>query len=299
MLFDPATKRFEFSPGALQLCHSRFLLRAVKMKIFLFVCLAISGVASEISERQCIESLFHNVKLTSRSEIEACDKVKKNFTAEFTSNIMARLVAEDDQTCILRTFDQYHINDVYLKGLIRHLYNDKLNNDEYEDDVDESVEALLKAVKVLCVAGNKYAKEFDESIESHKQNNNTNDFDAELCARKYMFDKRIIDPAEYNVSPIVNVTDCEKVYEGLEDSFSIHDDETQKPNTFFGLSATKAQDCTRQKFEKEKLLQKIFSFNVIVHFDLTNDQVKALRTKYVSWMSSSVRFLLECIKEII
>lgn len=239
------------------------------------------------------------MKLTSRSDAAACEEILKGFTSEFTSNIMQRLIAQDDQTCILNTFAQYRIHEVYLKGLVSHLFNGKPNNDEYEDDVDESIDALLKAVKVLCVANTKYSKEFDEGYESHKQNNNSNDFDAELCVRKYMFDNKIIDPADYNVSPVVDVTDCEKIIEGLEDSFKIRDDETQKPNTFFGLSATKAQDCTRRKFEEEKILQKIQSFNVIVHLGLTEAQVRQLRVKYVSWMTSSVRFLLECVKEII
>lgn len=283
------------------------------MKIFLIVALATGFVDSSAGERRynessyqgvkwtttCIDSSFNNVKLTSRSEARICQDILDDFTAMFKSNVLSRLRTEDDQPCIMMTFKLFHINDVHLKGLVRHLHFDLPNNDEYEDDVDESIEALLKAVKVLCAANTRYAKEFDESYETHKQNNNTNDFDAELCARKYMFDNKIIDPADYNVSPIVNVVDCQKINEELDESFRIHDDETQTPNTFFGLSAKKAQDCMRRTYEEEKILQKIYSFNVIVHFGLTDAQRKDLRSKYISWMTSSVRVLLECIREIL
>lgn len=269
------------------------------MKILVFVCFVFFAFAtSEISEWKCIESVHQKVKLNSGDAV-ICDKLIKNFTTEFTNDILYRLKAEDDQACILKTFDHYNISSLYLRGLIKHLYNHSPNNDDYENDVDESQTALLTAVKVLCTADSKYGEAFDAYFNSAQKQAASSSSHSDLCIRKYFFDKKIIDAAQYNINPLlINATNCGEVIVELEQSFDIPDDPNEKMNTFFGLPAAKAHECTKRKFAEEKILQNLYSFQIIENFELTQQQIKQLRSKFIEWTTSGVRFLMSCVNEI-
>lgn len=268
------------------------------MKILLLICVFISFARSELSssERKCIESRYRNDEsLMSRDDVELCGRLIMNLTTEFTKDVMERLRSEDDQTCILKHFGDYKINELYIRGLVQHLYSNKTNLDAYEDDVDESISALLSAVKVLCVSETKYGEDFEQSFKfSKKTDLNSED----LCKRKYFFEKQIINPVEYNVEvPLITASDCANVFKELEESFVMLDDE-DKQNTFFGLPAAQAYRCSKSKFADAKILQNIYSLLVIQDFDISPQQTAKLRKRYTNWMTSGVRFLLECIKEI-
>lgn len=212
---------------------------------------------------------------------------------------MARLKAEDDQVCILKTFDAYNITELYLKGLSQHLHNVNANQTAYNQDVSESKDAFLNAAKVLCTADNKYSDDFNEYFTtSQRQKNNSETSHVELCTKKYFFDKKIIDPTEYNIdTSTLHPINCAATFKDLEENFSI-EDEDEKANTFFGLSAVKAQNCATERFAQEKVFQNLFAFQILVNLELSEEKISHLRSTYIKWMTSSVRFLLECVKEI-
>lgn len=268
----------------------------ISVLVFLVLSFGLGLATSEISDRKCIESSYRKVKLSSPDSV-ICDKLFKNFTTDFTNDMKNRLNAEDNQTCILNTLDQYNITALYLRGLIKHLYNHSPNNDVYEDDVDESQTALLTAVKVLCTADSKYGEAFDEHFSSVQKKDASSHSD--LCRKKYFFDKKIIDAAEYNIDPtLINATNCNEVIADLEETFDIPDDPNDQMNTFFGLPAVKAYECTKRKFAEEKVLQNLYSFQIIENFELTKEQINQLRSKFIDWTTSGVRFLMSCVNEI-
>lgn len=279
--------------------HSTMKCQSAKMNIYFFVFLLIGFAKSEISERRCIEARYQNKRVGSNENENFCEKMFQNFTTEFKSDVMARLTSEDNQTCILQTFDSYNITALYLKGLTRHLYLNRPDIDAYEDDVDESISALLKAVKVLCTADKKYGIDFDRHFYDSSKNKSMGASHSELCTKKYLFDKKIIDPVAYSINPTsINVTGCGETYNELEETFKIPDDGDANKNTFFGLSAVNAQRCTKEKFAEEKVLHKIYSLQVIQTFILSPQQIDELRSKYIKLMTMTVQFLLDCIKEI-
>lgn len=269
------------------------------MKIFILVCIAFGVVACRINPKKCFENYIlgqHNT-----GDADKCDKILRDYAADFRNDIISRLKAEDDQTCILRIFDAHNITALYLKGLAQHLRLNKLNQSAYEDDVDESKHALLNAAKVLCTADNKYSEDFNEYFRSshiRTRNKTSESSHTELCAKKYFIESKIIDVNEYNIDvPSINASSCAEAVAELNEAFQVNEEDPAL-NTFFGLSAVDAQKCTNEKFAEEKIFQKLYSFQIIIKFDLTPEQVDQLRLKYIKWMTSSIRFLLECVKEI-
>lgn len=270
------------------------------MKITVILCVLLGTACSDFAAQKsaCIESFYYKTKLTSPEDAQFCEKLFQNFTAEFTSSVEQRLTAKDDQRCILRKFEEYKVNDAYLRGLISHLHNGTAQGEAYEDDVDESVDSLLKAVKVLCAGNVNYEKVFDAEFKEaqHMSDPHSTEF---LCSQKYFIEKNLINPSDYNVDMATYASlTCEDVYKNLDDMPTQIDDSNQGPNTFFGLSAVKAHECTTKKFAEEKVLEKILTFSLIVHFNMTQSQKIALREKYHNWGQASVKYMLECIKEI-
>lgn len=272
------------------------------MKYFVFFFLVIGFVRSEISERECIEARYQNLTLGSNEEAEFCEKIFQNFTTEFSNDIKERLTVKDNLTCILQSFNYYNISSLYLRGLTKHLISNRSHdeNDAYEDDVDESINALLKAVKVLCTADRIYGNDFDTYFNSSRhQNNSMKGSLSELCIKKYFVDKKIVNPTLYSINPLlINVVNCSEIVLDLERMFEIPKDEDFKKNTFFGLSAANAQICTKEKFTEEHVLENVYWLKFVETMVLTQQQIDELRSKYIKLMTSSVKFLLLCIKEI-
>ena len=269
------------------------------MKFLIIFGFVIGVVACEITERECVKNFVNHVEVTVNEDAQICENIFKNFTVEFTDDITSRLRPDDDKACILNKFDVYKISTVYLRGLIGHLHNGTATSEDYEDDVDESKHALINAVKVLCVAHDKYGEKFNTDFYSAKSEDKP-DVNTMMCIKKYLFEHNIINPADYNIdtSTVNAAHGCEETHKDLKDTFAMTDDKGDEPNTFFGLSASKALDCASRKFKSEKVFEKLYSFHVIIDFDLNVDQVNKLRDDFIKWNTSSVRFLLECIEEI-
>lgn len=269
------------------------------MKIILILCVLIGTACCDLvaQKKACIESFYYKTKLASREDRQFCGNLFQNFTAEFTSDVMQRLTHREDQRCILEKFEEYKINDLYLRGLVSHLHNGTAQSAAYEDDVDESVDSLLKAVKVLCAGGAKLQENFEDGFKEAQSSDARSE--SVLCKQKYFIEKNIINPADYNVDTSTFASlSCNDEYKHLDEMLKPIEDSNQDQNTFFGLSAVKALECTARKFAEEKVLEKIFSFNVIVHLDMTQSQKDSLKEKYVGWGLAGVKFLLECVKEI-
>lgn len=272
------------------------------MKVFVFVCFAINVVVCAVSDKDCFEHYFpeNYERVVHAGKAVRCSVLIENYAIQFKSDITTRLAPSDDKNCILRVFDDYNITELYLRGLERHVLNDRKNPDAYKSDVEESSDSLIMSAKVLCTADDKYGDDFNEYFNaSLVQKANSEESHSENCVTKYLIDSNVIDSTEYNINvSSLNLTDCEEAIKDLQETFTVEDDEDEQANTFFGLSAVKAQKCTSQKFTEQKVLQNLYSFQIILNFNLSQSQVDRLRAKYIRWMSSSVRFLLECLKEI-
>lgn len=263
--------------------------------LIILVVIVFAGSGESLSyDRECAD-LF----LTSNGNVSAgrCFRIIRQQTTEFQDDIKSRMSADDDKPCILKVLDDYDVVDLYLRGRALHTLGRSASQSGYEDDVDESKDALMKAAKALCVADNKHSEEFNDYFS--KRDSSTEISHEDACATKYLVDNNVIDPQEYNIpSSTLNVGNCNSVFEELRETFSEVKDEDSAANTFFGLSAVKAQDCSTKKFKDGKIFEKLFSFPLIIRYNLTQPQINKLKSDYTIWMTSSVRFLLECLKEI-
>lgn len=261
------------------------------MKFFLLICFAVNFAACEISDVSCIDSFLSQ---PSGSSSEECEKVVEKLSTEFIDSVKSDLGPEDNQTCILDLFENFQVTRLYLRGLLSHITN---SIDKYDEDVEESKDALVNAAKVLCTSNSRFDKDFNELFNGTKVNE-TNEY--EKCLQKFFIDEQSINENDFKFnSTDFNQANCDQTYEELRKNFSIDDDEDEKANTFFGLPASKAQQCTSQKFSEFRVMQKIFSFQIIAsYWEVTEDQKENLRGKYVDARTSSVKYLFECLKEI-
>lgn len=264
------------------------------MKILLIVGFLISVAICDVTVHKC----FTDHVLIHTGDALKCNILIGNITTEFRKDIVALMTAEDDQKCILNVFDHYNITELFLKGLEHHLKSNEPNIDAYETDVDESTSALLKSAKVLCTADSTFRENFDEFFNMSVKHPGADESNEDRCVKKYFIDSNLFDPSEYNVDvSSINANNCEEIVKGLEESFNMKDDD-EAANTFYGLSAVKAFKCASDKYAEHKVVQNLYLLQVLVKLDLSQKQINNLRDNYVKWMTSSVRFLLECIKEI-
>jgi hypothetical protein len=261
------------------------------MNFFLLFCFIVHFSHCKLNEIDCIEGFLNANQGISNEE---CEKVVKKLSSEFLEDIRSQLSDEDSTTCILNVFDDYHITRLYFRGLVKHIRN---HTEKYDEDVEESKDALVNAAKVLCTSDSKFDADFERLFNETKPSE-TNEY--ERCVQKYFIDEKIIDEEEFTFNSTgLNQTYCDQAHEELSKNFSVEDDEDEKSNTFFGLSAAKAQKCTNQKFTDLKVMQNIFKFQIIAsYWSVTDAQKEKLRKSYVAARKSSVLHLFECMKEI-
>jgi hypothetical protein len=173
----------------------------------------------------------------------------------------------------------------------------KNRTENYEEDVEESIDALVNAAKVVCTPRAKLDQDF-EDLFNVTTSEETSAHDK--CVQKFFIDENLIDASDFNLDITgVNSTECEGVVNEIKENISMFEDAEESTNTFFGLSATKAHQCSSQKFKDNRVMEKIFLFQIIGSYGAVNEGRKeGLRMKYIDARTSSVKFLLECIKEI-
>lgn len=260
------------------------------MRVFVLFCFAVNFAASEVKEIDCIES-FVGQKSTESSE---CETVVGKLTTDFEARVKNQLTADDNQTCIMKVFDDYKISQLYLRGFANQLRNPV---EKYVEDVDESIDALMNAAKVICIDQATFSSDFDQLFNIAKTSEPSM---PEKCVLKYFIDENVIDEKNFNMNlSNLNETLCKGTVKELKENFSLLSDEDESSNTFFGLSASKAQVCTNQKFKEFKVVEKIFSFQIMSSYgEIEIAQKEKLRLKYIDARTSSVKFLFECMKDI-
>jgi hypothetical protein len=194
----------------------------------------------------------------------------------------------------MKVFADNGITRLYLRGFVKHLRN---RTEKYEEDVEESIDALVNAAKVVCTPRAKLDQDF-EDLFNVTTSEETSSHDK--CVQKFFIDENLIDASDFNLNITgVNPTDCEGVNNEIKENISMFEDAEESTNTFFGLSATKAHQCSSQKFKENRVMEKIFLFQIIGSYGTVNEGRKeGLRMKYIDARTQSVKFLLECIKEI-
>lgn len=250
------------------------------MKVFILLCFSVNLI-------NCENVLAQNIE-------EELASVAANLSSEFIKNVKSRLNDEDDEPCVMRVFDEHNIVRLYLRGFNDHMKN---RTEKYDEDVEESIDAFVNAAKVICIPKIKLDQDFDELFNETSLPEVSNH---DKCVQKYFIDEKLIDASDFNLNISgVNTSYCEEIVSEIKENISMFEDAEESTNTFFGLSATKAHECSSQKFKAGRVMERIFLFQIIGSFGEVNDEKKeVLRSKYIETRTSSVRFLLDCIKEI-
>lgn len=271
--------------------HSLFVFRAVKMRILILLCFIVQFVACEVDEIKCIEDF-----LASNSEnSEECLKVSEKLTTELNESIKTRFEEGENQTCVMNVFADNDINRLYLRGFVKHVKN---QTEKYDEDIEESIDAFVNAAKVICTPQTKFDEDFEELFNVPKPEETST---SDRCVQKYFIDEKLVDLADFRNLNFtgLNESDCENVVNELKENISMFEEAEESANTFFGLSATKAHQCSNEKFKNGRVLEKIFLFQIIGSYgDVNEGRKEDLKLKYIDARTSSVKFLLECIREI-
>lgn len=281
-------------------------MKSGKFIIIIFTSISFGFVeSSKNSKVQCIvEHLSDkNVSIPAvNSETlqnEDCFEIVKSLTESFRADIESRLHADEKKTCIVNLLLDHRISDIFLKGFVYFTLNlTQVIN--FGTETSETTSDVLNAARVICSAHERYGEMFDESLALRRDNvQQIVDDSTQLCIKKYYFDRKIINPAEFAiVVPSINLTECEEIVKALDESSSNGLDVVEG-SAFYGLPSADVQKCTNQKFIDEKVLLKLTSFEVTMSFNLSEQQQEKLRRSYIKWMTANVRFLLECLEKLL
>lgn len=268
----------------------------------LMLVVIIHSVLSDDSFRNCYSKFLQTSALDEADQ--TCQNLYINHTAEFRNEIMLKSGPNQNLTCIYSILDKYKINNMYLRGVAQQYLMKNFTADKFEDEIEESMDTVLTASKVLCGVDELHKKTYEDLFEINNENeidendaaqNSTHN---ELCVLKYMIDNGIIDNEKFTFSTQdENVTDCENANRDLEDLFKeFVTDSSKISDSFFGLSTTKANECTSRRFKSEKTFPKLYSLRVIMKQKLNDEQKNELKQNYIEWTASTLIYMFECMQ---
>lgn len=238
-------------------------------------------------------TIFLQTLLTEDDEI--CKNLYKNYTEEFRRGILSSLENSENSTCILDVFEKYNVYQTYLKGLTSQLIYKNLTYDKFEEEFDESKDAIIESARAICNAN----KSIDD-LQFNPINVNHDD----LCELKYFLDDDIIDNKKYMFDSYTNITECENhiikiknlVKENEDEMFS--DDNSEIKETLFGLRTDEAEKCSKEKFKTQKIFTRTIAIRTMMKFQLSDAQKNYVKEDFYKVTTAGLIFLLECIEEI-
>lgn len=262
------------------------ILQSVKMKVFILICVILAGVNSEKAEGDCILNYLNNPEKVA----EACEKQIKNYTAEFYDEVKNTFEPGYNQSCILGSFKDFKITDLYLKGLQVH-QSTKSDVTEFKESVKVTIRKFLQMFLYRCNVADDLETVFDDTKFTQQQK--MSDLHLTQCQKVYLIEKKIIDPVEFNIDPSsIKVTKCDQINADLERAVkSIENAETDE---VFGLKDDAAKKCAFEKSTKYDWVLKKISFQVIATFDISNEKREDLRMKFIEWEKSMTTEFLRC-----
>lgn len=232
-----------------------------------------------------------------REYADNCAEVVRKNKENFDRDIMARLNAEDNQNCILENFNSYKIHNLYLKGKTYFDFR-KTSIQNFTKEASETTSDVLKTIRKICTATEKFGEEFDKSIEeSRKFKKIATNQPVQECLKKYFFEKNILSAEEFKVNvSTINADDCDEIIEELDSPPSFDPDPF---SLFYGLPSHKVQNCINDNIERDNILLKLTSFGVALYMDLDDELINKLRMRYIEINTTNLRFLLKCLEEIL
>lgn len=266
------------------------------MKILIVTLFAVGCVVCDISDGDCLSNYFSNeIQMASLEDTQTCDRVIGKYVSKLTGDIMSRLKARDDQTCILNNFHDYKIADLYLKGLEYHLKK-HTSQSQFDSAVAESTNLVLMYIRYLCGSDDLQNAYFYGLFFDRNHRPGSGDEHRTLCQKKYFVDHGIVDPVEFNIdTSTLNEKNCEKIIKKLEREFAYDNG----PGYIFGLSDEPSQDCAIHDLTAQKFKEKRASLQVIATFELTAAKIESLRLRYVDWMSKALKTTLRCYEKVL
>lgn len=274
---------------------------ARRMKNFIVLCLIV-GITSaalddELSQEQseCIkiaeeDSSSESSELTVDSPM--CKKVFENMKSDYTNYVLSGLAREDDNECI--SIHLQNTQELYLKGLIRHVKGGKTKA-EFKAITDNSTRMILTSIQLLC-STTLQEEYFNKTYAAAKESEPNPE--ALKCSQKYLIDKKVIDPADYNIdSSIETPADCSKMNKKIDETFTFGDEEDRESySSLFGMKSSKGFECLVKKFNAGKTHLKYYALRVIVQSGWTQDE-NHLKEYQTNWQIASAKILLECMME--
>lgn len=257
------------------------------MKFFIVFCSLISVVFGDVSELECIEShLTETIVDLEEDDRTICNEIIENRTGSF-NQIYLNDVLKSKIVCVFHAQEEFKLTDLYLKGVALHLKS-KTDEDEFMKSFNETMKFLRQLISITCDSYDVFVKVFERQ---HQPNKTLNHDD--LCIKKYFLDHKIINASEFDIDPTsINVTDCEEVFGGLETKVN----EFYELNNFFGLSLDKANKCMKKNFNAVHL--KWASFDIIGSFEMTDEKLEEVKSRYVKAVKNTFELYLKCLREL-
>lgn len=226
-----------------------------------------------------------------------CESLIENLKEDFITSVVADLKKEDNKTCFVEFFNEYKIDNLYLKGIVFNNLNlTKISS--FEEEKVKSMEEARGVAKSLCSKERLTQENFVQAILMLSMGTlyrlHDNDEIEDRCIMNHLFENKITDLSEFAFPD--DLTECQEIVLGFENQTLLTLDAwtTKRTFTIFGLSTNNFHDCLKKKLADQHFFLKIAAFYLASNLDLTDVKEEKLRDGFTQTMEGFNKSFYGC-----
>ncbi|CRL01646.1 CLUMA_CG014869, isoform A [Clunio marinus] len=252
----------------------------------------ITSGSSFLDDRNCFQNYIEKNEYIDTD----CENLMVHAKSIFERNIIKIFDVNNITDCGLQFLKDYNVEKILLKAIGKGLVNLTSTEDDFDYRTNKNIRSIAKSAKTYCKADL-----FCDLFLLDQRYPNFTLTPYQVCMMKHLTDINIIDPKLYKIDEARYVEEnCETYFMKwrikFPNEYLLLD--LVFPTTFFGVSSNNIYDCYTQKVKDGKINELLASYEILVTFELSDQQFKEIRNKAIDLTSTSVKNMFECLNEI-
>jgi hypothetical protein len=239
--------------------------------------------SEELKDKTILEEKFN------QTSIENLKKI-------FEKDVRSKMKQDDDVDCIMDNFRNYRILEFFLKGLTYSSVKKIKTVKNFAVESAITTRDLIAEMRKICfkteVFGKKFEKMFNDNQRDIPKHNET----VKKCLVKYYVEKGAFDAKQFGLK-YEDAKNCDGIEKNLQETFDVEFEKTSN-QTFYGLPSDSVNKCVNKRFDDEKSLLRITSFDLITKFKLEDAMIQKLKENFIEIEANQIKILFECLDEL-
>lgn len=252
----------------------------MKIVVIAFISVVLMHFSSCSEDEECFKVYLDTLRY---DQSRKCEDLFVEYLQSFNDEIESAMKRNDNRLCIRRLYEEYHFDEIFLRGLSKQKIND-VNEFSIMQNMKSSIDTILFISRNICNDENALQSFVTTYLENYSMEN----IHLENCMLKHLAERKFFDLNLLRRNPeIMSVKNCRNMTAIIEEAYQV----PQMTNReLFGMIITDEDDrCFEDALKFHKLIENSITCILIQrrvqltteqHFEWKNKGLKVFQKIY-------------------